>query len=200
MKHSLIKGLVLIHLLMGMLVLLDGCEEPIYTPKPKGYFRIELPEKAYQTYSSDCPYSFEYPVYAKVEKQNRFFDEDVSDSCWLDVLLPELTGEIHLSYKPVNSNLEKLIEDAHQMAYKHTIKADYIDESFIQTSNGMGGILYELGGNSASNIQFYLTDSTEHFLRGSLYFGAHPNQDSLAPVIQFVRADMIHLIETLRWQ
>lgn len=188
-------------MLLGVM-LLTSCDEPIYTPKPKGYFRIDLPEKEYQRYSSECPYSFEYPVYAKVEGHNTFFGQDVSDSCWLDIRIPRLTGDIHLSYKRIggNNTLEKLIEDAHQLAYKHTIKADYIDESLIRTPTGVGGILYELGGNSASNIQFYLTDSTQHFLRGSLYFGATPNQDSLAPVIQFVRADMLHLIETLRWE
>jgi len=188
--------------ILAAIMLMTSCDEPIYTPKPKGYFRIELPEKQYQRYSSECPYSFEYPVYAQVERHNTFLGEDVSDSCWLDIRIPRLTGDIHLSYKTIggNNTLEKLIEDAHQLAYKHTIKADYIDESLIQTPTGIGGILYELGGNSASNIQFYLTDSTQHFLRGSLYFGATPNQDSLAPVIQFVRADMLHLIETLRWE
>lgn len=203
MKDKTIKALVGVMVLMGMLTVLQGCEEPVYTPKPKGYFRIELPEKAYQRFAdSKCPYSFEFPVYSKVERHNTFFGEDISDSCWLDIVIPELTGEIHLSYKDISKDntLEKLIEDAHKMAYKHTVRADYIDESVINTPNGLGGMLYELGGNAASNIQFYVTDSTSHFLRGSLYFGASPNQDSLAPVIKFVRADMVHLIETLRWQ
>ncbi|CAN5220667.1 gliding motility lipoprotein GldD [soil metagenome] len=201
MKNRRTNRWILLQLAV-VLLLLSGCDDPIYTPKPKGYFRIELPGKAYQTYSSECPYSFEYPVYAKVERHNTFFGEDFSDSCWLDIRIPTLTGDIHLSYKNINetNTLEKLVEDAHQMAYKHTVKADYIDESLIRTPTGVGGILYELGGNSASNIQFYVTDSTKHFLRGSLYFGATPNQDSLAPVIQFVRADMLHLIETLEWK
>ncbi len=199
MKHSITKWLFL---LWAVMVFAAGCEEPVYNPKPKGYFRIELPEKAYERYMGNCPYSFEYPVYATVERHNTFFGEDISDSCWLDIRLPQLTGDIHLSYKEISgaNTLEKLVEDAHKMAYKHTMKADYIDESLIQTSNGLGGILYELGGNSASNVQFYITDSTKHFLRGSLYFGATPNQDSLAPVIKFVREDMLHLIETLRWE
>lgn len=191
------------YLLLLVITFLPSCEDPIYTPKPKGYFRIELPDKAYQRFvAPDCPYSFEYPVYSSIERHNTFFGEDITDSCWLDIRIPKLTGDIHLSYKPITqqNSLEKLIEDAHKMAYKHTLKADYIDESLISTPNGIGGILYELGGNSASNIQFYVTDSTKHFLRGSLYFGATPNQDSLAPVIQFVRADMLHLIETLRWE
>lgn len=202
MNHYSIKALGWALGMVVLLLLLPGCDDPVYTPKPKGYFRIELPEKAYQRYSSDCPYSFEYPVYAKVEQHNTFFGEDVSDSCWLDIHIPSLTGDIHLSYKAITpaNTFEKLVEDAHKLAYKHTMKADYIDESLINTPNGLGGILYELGGNSASNIQFYVTDSTRHFLRGSLYFGATPNQDSLAPVIQFVRADMLHLIETLKWE
>lgn len=196
------KFFVWVLVVIGILTVLQSCEDPVYTPKPKGYFRIELPNKAYQRFDdTQCPYSFEFPVYSRVERQNTFFGEDVSDSCWLDIVIPELTGEIHLSYKDISqeNTLEKLIEDAHKMAYKHTVKADYIDESLINTPNGLGGVLYELGGNAASNIQFYVTDSTQHFLRGSLYFGATPNQDSLAPVIKFVRADMLHLIETLRW-
>jgi gliding motility-associated lipoprotein GldD len=203
MKYSMAMVWAWVPMVLAMSVLLAGCEEPVYTPRPKGYFRIELPEKAYQQYnSSDCPYTFEYPVYGKASRHNTFFGEDVADACWLDIMLPELTGEIHLSYKEINADnsLEKLIEDAHKMAYKHTVKADYIDESVISTPNGMGGMLYELGGNAASNIQFYVTDSTKHFMRGSLYFGATPNQDSLAPVITFVRTDMLHLIETLRWE
>ncbi len=202
MTNRWANGLIWMPILLGTLVLLQSCDDPIFTPKPKGYFRIDLPEKAYTRYTSDCPYSFEYPTYAKVEKHNTFFGADVTDSCWLDIRIPNLTGDIHLSYKTINSTstLAKLIEDAHEMAYKHTVKADYIDESLISTPTGIGGILYELGGNSASNIQFYVTDSTKHFLRGSLYFGATPNQDSLAPVIQFVRADMLNLIQTLRWE
>lgn len=203
MKDRMLKTFVWMPLVLVVMLVFASCDEPVYTPKPKSYFRIELPTKAYQRFSdSFCAYSFEFPVYATVERHNTFFGEDITDSCWLDIVIPELTGEIHLSYKDINANntLEKLIEDAHKMAYKHTIKADYIDESVISTPNGLGGMLYDLGGNSASNIQFYVTDSTNHFLRGSLYFGATPNQDSLAPVISFVRMDLLHLIETLRWQ
>lgn len=189
-----------------LIVIIGSCQgEPDYTPKPKGYFVLELPEKDYQRFEAPyCPYSFEYPTYAQIDQDTLFFNERVEDPCWLDITIPELAGEIHLSYKEVGkngNNLGKLIDDAHKMSYKHSIKADYIDESFIsRPEENVSGIMYLIGGDAASNIQFYVTDSTQHFLRGSLYFGTTPNADSLAPVIKFVREDLLHLIGTLEWE
>lgn len=179
-------------------------EETVYTPKPKGYFSIDLPEHKYTRFTApSCPYSFEYPVYAKVEIDSLFFNEKTEDPCWLDINIPELAGEIHLSYKQIGENgntLEKLIEDAHKLTYKHTIKADYIDEKPITIpEHQVDGLLYEVGGNAASSTQFYVTDGVDHFLRGSLYFSASPNRDSLNPVINHVREDLLHLIGTLEW-
>lgn len=191
-------------LLITLLLLTTGCEDPVYTPKPKGYFRLDLPEKEYQEFTvPQCPYRFSIPTYATVAIDSSFFNERPDDPCWLDINMPELAGEIHLSYKEIgeDNTLEKLIEDAHKLAYKHTIKADYIDEAVIEKpGDQVSGILYQIGGNAASNIQFYVTDSTRHFLRGSLYFGVTPNEDSLAPVISFVRQDLLYMIETLEWE
>ncbi|MDX2003272.1 MAG: gliding motility lipoprotein GldD [Chitinophagales bacterium] len=188
--------------LVVLCAVLAGCGEDDYVPKPRGYYRIDFPKKAYTRFESqDCPYSFEYPIYAKVQRDTTFFGARPDDPCWLNIEIPELSAMIHLSYKEINkeNNLEKLMEDAHKLSYKHTIKADYIDETTVNTPQ-LKGIIYEIGGNSASNIQFYMTDSTRNFVRGALYFNAPPNADSLAPVIKFVKQDMLHMINTLQWR
>lgn len=175
---------------------LFGCGEN-YTPKPRGYFRIDFPAKTYQRFDSICPFAFEFPLYGKVEKD---VDKN-AEPYWMNIVFKDFKSKIHLSYKPVNNNLNKFIEDAHTMAYKHTIKADAIDEKLIiDEKRKVYGLLYEIRGNAASSVQFYVTDSTRHFLRGSLYFDVVPNKDSLAPAIEFFRKDIMHLIETLQWK
>ncbi len=120
---------------------------------------------------------------------------------WYNILFPSLNATIYLSYKPVHHNLQKFIEDSRTLVYKHTIKAEAINESLIRNdSSDVYGIFYDLKGNTASSLQFFVTDSTAHFLRGSLYFNAEPNKDSLAPVIRFIRQDVEHLINTLHWK
>ena len=179
-----------------------SCEE-VSTPKPKAYFRIDLPDKNYKEYSSEhCPFQFEYPEYADIQQDTTFFDEKTENPCWLNIDFKSLGGMIHISYKPITAeqSLNKLREDAHKLTFKHTIRADYIEESLINNKNGVSGMLYDVGGNAASNIQFYLTDSTQHYLRGALYFNTIPNADSISPVIKFVREDMVHFIETFRWK
>ncbi|MDP4210944.1 MAG: gliding motility lipoprotein GldD [Bacteroidota bacterium] len=175
---------------------LFGCGEN-YTPKPRGYFRIDFPAKTYQRFDSICPFAFEFPQYGKVEKD---VDKN-AEPYWMNIVFKDFKSKIHLSYKPVNNNLNKFIEDAHTMAYKHTIKADAIDEKLIiDEKRKVYGLLYEIRGNAASSVQFYVTDSARHFLRGSLYFDVVPNKDSLAPAIEFFRKDIMHLIETLQWK
>ncbi len=168
-----------------------------YTPKPKGYYRIDFPEKSYQKFRSECPYTFEYPSYSEI-----IIDpENTGNKCWLNIYFPHLNGDIHISYKKVNNNnLQTYIEDSRNLAYKHTIKAEAIGEQVYKDQDkNVYGILYELKGNVASPMQFFMTDSSDHFIRGSLYFRTEPNKDSLAPVINFVKEDIRHLIETLTW-
>jgi len=167
------------------------------TPKPRGYFRIDLPQKEYKQLDIDCPYTFEYPHYAEILQD----PSQSGNNCWIDIRFPQLNGTIHLSYKPVKGNFKTYAEDARNLAYKHTIKAETIGEQFYQDpGRNVYGLFYELKGNVASPAQFFLTDSTRHFIRGSLYFMTEPNQDSLAPVIRFVKKDMKHLMETLKWK
>lgn len=181
----------------------NACEQA-YTPKPRGYFNISFPAKEYRVFDKPgYPYTFEYPVYANITQDSSFFGETPENPYWINVEFPSLNGKIYMSYKEIgkhNNTLEKLVNDAFKMTYKHTYKADYIDEKDIHTPNGVSGLFYEVGGNAASAKQFFATDSSSHFLRGALYFDATPNADSLTPVHKFLQEDMLHLVETLRWK
>ncbi|HDP74495.1 MAG TPA: gliding motility lipoprotein GldD [Bacteroidales bacterium] len=166
-------------------------------PKPRGYFRISFPAKHYRLFDTIYPFAFEYPVYGKIVKEEKLQDEGE----WISVSFPAYKAKIHLSYKDISGNLSQLTEDARNLAYKHTYKADAIDEQvFTNPQKKVYGILYDIKGNSASSVQFYVTDSSRHYLRGALYFRCQPNKDSLAPAIDFFKADVIHLIETLGWK
>ena len=146
------------------------------------------------------PYSFEYPTYAKVVKDSSFFGEATENPWWINVTFPEFNGAIYISYKEIRSSkLDKLIEDAYKLTNKHTSKAYSIDDSLIATPNNIHGIFFRVGGNVATANQFFVTDSTKHFLRGALYFDAAPNEDSLGVVNQFLLQDMKHLINTFKW-
>jgi len=182
--------------LLGITLLLVSCKHK-YTPRPHGYFRIDLPEKKYVPYEGPCPFTFEYPDYAVVKKDK----EPGAGPCWLNIYFPKFHGEIHFTYKKINNDLGQMLEDTYSLAYKHTVKADAIREhAFSEKTKHVYGILYDIKGNAASNIQFFLTDSTKNFVRGALYFKLVPREDSLAPVIQFVRKDIIHLIESFSWK
>jgi gliding motility-associated lipoprotein GldD len=178
-----------------MVLFLSGCKED-YTPKPRGYFRIDFPEKSYLTFKNSFPYSFDYPAYSTIVP-----DKDaLSEPFWIDINFPKNKAKFHLSYKKVHDNLTELTEDSRELAYKHSIKAISIDESiYINPGNKVYGTVYYIKGNAASPMQFYMTDSTTHFLRGSFYISEIPNYDSLLPVINFLETDMVHLIETLNW-
>lgn len=180
----------------------SGCNQN-YTPKPKAYHKIELPQKAYRaTLINNCPFTFEHPQYSNIVKDSLFFEEVIENPCWLDVDFENLNGVIHLSYKSINNknDFAEYVDDAHKMTYKHHTKAESIEAAQIATKNNVGGLIYEVGGDAASAIQFFLTDTNQHFLRGALYFKNTPNADSIAPVVKFVKADMMHLIETFRWE
>jgi gliding motility-associated lipoprotein GldD len=168
-------------------------------PKPRGYFRIDLPQHEYRLFDTTFPFQFEYPVYANIA-----FDEYTrSEPFWLNIYYPKYHGKIHLSYKDLRSaRLNDLIEDAHTMVYKHAPKATGIRESIVNDpANRIWGMVYTIEGrDAASPFQFYVTDSTRHFLRGALYFYTRPNNDSLQPVINFIIDDIDRMIGTLEWK
>lgn len=178
-----------------------SCNSP-FTPKPRGYYQVGFPEKKYQVFDqAGYPYTFEYPVYSTVSKDSTFFGEATENPWWVNIDFPQFQGKIYISYKEIGPNkFEKLLNDAFNLTNKHSQKAYSIDDSLMQTPNNVTGMFFKVGGDVATSYQFFLTDSTRHFLRGALYFEASPNQDSIAPVNEFVATDMRHLINTFRWK
>ena len=188
---------------------LVACNSP-YTPKRKGYFRIDFPPHEYQTFNQPgYPYTFDYPVYASIARDSSFFDTIPENPYWININFPRFGATIYISYKDIGlqtkrggagNSFDKLRDDAFKMTYKHTYKASSIQPTVIQTPNGVGGIFFTVGGNAATAQQFYLTDTTRHFLRGALYFDTTPNEDSLGIVNNFLQKDLTHLINTFKWK
>lgn len=198
MKNRFINTPLTAILLLAIFALVStGCQKN-YTPKPRGYFRIDFPEKSYKTDEfNGFPYQFEQPTYSQLKQDST----KSSEPFWVNIEFPTYNGTLHLSYKKVEGNLNNLLEDNRKLTYKHTIKADAINEKlFNNVDKKVHGILFEVKGNAASPCQFFLTDSSNHFLRGSLYFNTIPNKDSIAPVVDFIKQDVIHLMETLNWK
>jgi gliding motility-associated lipoprotein GldD len=181
------------------LLALVSCNNSDYSPKPNGYYRIEFPEKDYQTFNSNPNFEFEYPVYAHMyADSSRGATEN-----WYNLAFPAYNARLHLSYFPVKSQQEffQLTEDSRKLAFKHTVKATGIDEALVKNhKNKVYGIYYTISGNTASSLQFYLTDSSKNYLRGALYFNERPKQDSIQPVVDFIREDVDKLIRTLKWK
>jgi len=182
----------------SVLLVMQSCKDNNYTPKPRTYFRINLPEKRYNTFDSIFPYSFEYPVYAKIITNNK----DKESKYWMNIFFPDYNATIHITYKNVKNNLDSLTENAKKFVDKHIPKATSIKEkSFENQNSNVFSIVYDIKGNEvASPYQFYATDLKKHFIRGALYFNQHPNNDSLAPVIEFIEKDIDYLISTLKWK
>lgn len=156
-----------------------------------------MPEREYVKWSDgQCPFSFEIPAYAEVTS----YRDSLTEPCWKYVRFPAFNAEVFLSYKSIEGNLAAYIEDTRALVYKHSVKASSIDETFIRSrSSNAQGIIYDIGGSAASSLQFFVTDSTSHFIRGALYFNAAPQPDSLKPVIEFLREDIIHLAGSTSW-
>lgn len=195
MYKSSLKSIPYMVLLM---LLAFGCTQPYQSPKPKGWMRIALPAKEYRLYDSLIHFRFEKPTYAAIEPDSDW----PAQTDWVNMQFHSLNATLHISYKPVKNNLREYIDDAHAMAMKHLPKANTIRDSLIiNPQKDVYGLIYEIGGRGvASPVQFYLTDSTKHFMRASLYFNFRPNNDSIEPVIGFLRRDLLHMIETFDWK
>lgn len=183
-------------------ILAVSCGETVFTPKPRGYSRIDLPERTYKDFKAEyCPLTFTYPGYGVVERKTTYFNETPDHSCWMNIDMPYFNSKIHMSYVDVDSDemLEQVINDSYKYAFKHTIKADFIDETRI-IEDGLYAVVFDIGGNVASSVQFFATDSAEHYLRGSLYFNEQPNVDSLKPVIEYIRQDMLAMVRSIKWK
>lgn len=170
-----------------------------YSPKPRGYFRISFPAKEYQHYQGSAPYTFDYPKYTNISKDAT----PGADPRWININFPEFNGKLHLSYYDLKSTAQfnQLVEDSRTLAFKHTVKATGIDESFIAfPDRKVYGLYYTIEGNTASSVQFFLTDSTTHYMRGALYFDEVPRIDSLKPVLDFVKQDINVFIKSFGWK
>ena len=200
MKNQALKFYILF---VTAAVFILSCNSDYSVGKRKGYFYIEFPEKKYQSFDQPgYPYTFEYPVYAKVIKDSTFFEDKAGD-WWINIDIPQFAGRIYISYKTINAanKFDSLVRDGFKMAYKqHVDVSTGIEESRILTPNKVEGMYFSLGGNTATANQFFLTDTTKHFLRGALYFDSAPNADSLGIVNDFLKKDVEHLINTLKWK
>lgn len=184
MKYSLSVFLILT-------ILFVGCKEDVL-PKPKAMLRLDYPEAKYKEIDENCAYSFQINTLSTVKENN---------DCSLVLDYPMMKGSVFLTYKKVDGNIRELLIDAQKLTYEHVVKADGISpKEYINTDEKVYGMFYEVIGNAASQSQFYVTDSLNHFVTGSLYFYAKPNFDSILPAAAYLQNDIRRIMETLRWQ
>ncbi|CAN5849763.1 gliding motility lipoprotein GldD [soil metagenome] len=185
-------------LLLSMFISCDD-DDSVGVPKPRGYFRINFPEKKYVMYDADCPFNFEIPDYAKMYHSAA----PNASPCWRDLYFGQFHATLYISYNEINNDsiLEKLINESWALTEAHTQVANSMrDSSILRPKDHVFGSVQLLGGNAATPMQFYLTDSINHFIRASLYFYSPPNKDSIAPVLDYIRKDIYHIVETLKWK
>lgn len=160
-------------------------------PKPKGQLSLEYPKAKYSKLEPNCSFTFEKNKLALIKNK----------SCAFEINYPKMKATIYLTHKSVNNNIDKLLRDAQKLTYDHVVKADDIlEQPFINEQKKVYGMFYEVGGNAATNAQFYATDSTKNFIVGSVYFYAKPNFDSILPAAQYLKNDMRRIMETLEWK
>jgi len=168
-----------------------SCKEEVL-PKPASYLRLDYPEAKYSNFENECPFTFEMNADAIVKK---------GKNCDLTITYPKMKATIYLTYKPVNKNINNLLRDAQKLTFEHVIKADDIlEQPYLNPDKKVYGMFYQVEGNAATNSQFYATDSTKHFVTGSVYFYAKPNYDSIMPAASYIKNDMQRLMETLKWK
>lgn len=178
-------------ILFTFLFFLVSCNNDVL-PKPKAYLSLEYPKKTYKKLSVKRPYSF------NVLESTTIVDDKNN---WLKIKYPNLKASIDITYRPVINNLKELLTEAEKLVFKHAVKAEQIiPRDFINIEKKTYGSLYEITGNAASHLQFHVTDSTHNFIKGSLYFYAKPNYDSILPAVDYIKEDVLNLIETLEWK
>lgn len=185
------KKQIAVFALLIVLFTVCSCKNEVL-PKPAGYLRLDYPVAEYAAFEGKCPFTFEMNSDAVIKGEK---------DCGFTITYPKMKATIYLTYKPVNQNIEKLLRDAQKLTYEHVIKADDIlEQPYFNSEKKVYGMFYRVDGNAATNSQFYVTDSTRHFVTGSVYFYAKPNYDSIMPAASYVRNDMQRLMETLKWK
>jgi gliding motility-associated lipoprotein GldD len=181
------KLLVLLFVSLSFL----SCKEDIF-PKPQSFLLLEYPEAEYHRFKNDCPYSF------VISKRSRI---DFETGCKALISYPKLHANIHITYRRVDNNLKQILSEADKLTTKHAIKADaIIPHPFENPEKKVFGVLFDVQGQSASNVQFHLTDSSNHVLTAALYFKIKPNYDSIYPAVEYIKNDMIKMMESFEWK
>lgn len=201
-------------------VFISSCNSP-YVSKKRGYFKIDLPQHSYQKFERDgFPYSFEYPVYGDIIQDSTYFDSNPENPYWINVDFPTFSGRLFLSYKEIGGKVfykiklpdgkykdsfavnefDKMVDDAFKLTNKNDVVSTSIKQTLITTPNNVSGVFFKVGGNAATAIQFFLSDTTKNFIRGALYFSVSPNSDSIKPVQDFLQVDIEHMINTFKWK
>lgn len=182
---------IVFFLIISLPFFFSGCKDDVL-PKPGGFLRLDYPEAKYLNFENNCPFSFQMNETAIIKGEKE---------CGFSITYPKMKATIYLTYKPVNQNIEKLLKDAQKLTYEHVIKADDIlEQPYLNPRKKVYGMFYQVNGDAATNSQFYVTDSTKHFITGSVYFYAKPNFDSIMPAASYIKNDMQRLMETLKWK
>lgn len=170
---------------------LFSCKDDVL-PKPKAYLSLEYPKTTYLELPLERPYTFKISKHAVLENQ---------PNSWLKITYPNLKASIDITYRPIQNNLKEILIEAEKLVFKHSVKAEEIlPKDFTNPEKNVFGSLYEITGNAASHLQFHVTDSTKNFIKGSLYFYAKPNYDSILPAVAYLKKDILYLMETLEWE
>jgi len=203
--HHFIKSIFKSAAVIFIVVLFTQCEEPVITPKPRGYPKITFPEKGFKQFSTDyCDMQFQYPAYAEIKKNKYFFGEAPPNDCWFNLYFPDFDATLHCSYTDIDptNNIETLQKKAFKLTDWHNKKASFIDEQIFENQQKVIGMTFNVDGPAASPFQFFLTDSLQqqHFFRAAFYFNAQVNTDSLAPIYTFIKEDLNKMLETFEWK
>lgn len=178
-------------LTLVLLTFIISCKEEVY-PKPKGYLKLEYPNPKYELIQNNCNYEFEKSEFASIKYKN---------NCWMELNYKDLKATIYMTYRPINNNLKDVLKELEKLTFEHTVKADAINSQFFEnTEQKVYSKIFFVEGNSASNIQFHITDSSKNVVAGALYFYSKPHYDSIIPAVRYIEKDIKHLIETFKWK
>ncbi len=170
---------------------LTSCKDDVL-PKPKSFLNLEYPMAEYHRFQNDCPYSFAISKESSIEFEN---------GCKALISYPNLHANVHITYRRVQNDLDEILQEVDRLTTKHTIKADaIIPHPFENAEKKVYGVLFDVQGESASNVQFHLTDSSKHVVTAALYFKIQPNYDSIYPAVDFIKNDMMKMMETFEWK